>query len=56
MPQFKECAELFKTTYDAEIGFVSIDTDKEKYDAYIKDLPFINTCDYKGWGSPNIKN
>jgi thiol-disulfide isomerase/thioredoxin len=56
MPQFKEYAELFKTTYDAEIVFVSLDTDQEKYDAYIKDLPFINTCDYKGWGSPNVKN
>jgi thiol-disulfide isomerase/thioredoxin len=56
MPQFKDYAELFKTTYDAEIIFVSLDTDQEKYDAYIKDLPFINTCDYKGWGSPNVKN
>jgi thiol-disulfide isomerase/thioredoxin len=56
MPQFKDYAELFKTKYDAEIVFVSIDTDKEKYDAYIKDLPFINTCDYKGWGSPNVLN
>jgi thiol-disulfide isomerase/thioredoxin len=56
IPQFKDYAELFKTTYDAEIIFVSIDTDKEKYDAYIKDLPFINTCDYKGWESPNVKN
>jgi peroxiredoxin len=56
IPQFKDYAELFKTTYDAEIVFVSLDTDKEKYDAYIKDLPFINTCDYKGWGSPNVKN
>ena len=56
IPQFKDYAELFKTTYDAEIVFVSLDTDKEKYDAYIKDLPFINTCDYKGWGSLNVKN
>jgi thiol-disulfide isomerase/thioredoxin len=56
MPQFKEYAELFKTTYDAEIVFVSLDTDQETYDAYIKDLPFINTCDYIGWGSPNVKN
>jgi thiol-disulfide isomerase/thioredoxin len=56
MPQFKEYAELFKTTYDAEIVFVSLDTDQETYDAYIKDLPFINTCDYIGWGRPNVKN
>jgi hypothetical protein len=39
-----------------EIVFVSLDTDQETYDAYIKDLPFINTCDYIGWGSPNVKN
>ena len=56
MPQFKDYAELFKTTYDAEIVFVSLDTEKEKYNAFVKDLPFINTCDYKGWGSPNVKN
>jgi thiol-disulfide isomerase/thioredoxin len=56
MPQFKDYAALFKTTYDAEIVFVSLDTDKEKYNAYIRDLPFINTCDYMGWGSTNVKN
>jgi len=56
IPQLKAYAELFKTVYEAEIIFVSLDTDKEKYDAFIKDLPFINTCDFKGWGSPNVKN
>jgi thiol-disulfide isomerase/thioredoxin len=56
IPQFKEYVELFKTKYDAQIIFVSLDTDKEKYDAFIKDLPFINTCDYKGCGSPNVTN
>ena len=56
MPQFKDYAELFKTTYDAEIVFVSLDTDKEKYVAFVKDFPFTHTCDYKGWGSPNVKN
>jgi thiol-disulfide isomerase/thioredoxin len=56
IPQLKSYAELFKTMYDAEIVFVSIDTDQEKYDAFTKDLPFINTCDFKGWGSPNVKN
>lgn len=56
MPQFKDYAELFKTNYGAEIVFVSIDTDREKYDAFVKDFPFIHTCDYKGWGSPNVTN
>lgn len=56
MPQFKDYTELFKTNYGTEIVFVSIDTDKEKYDAFVKDFPFIHTCDYKGWGSPNVTN
>jgi thiol-disulfide isomerase/thioredoxin len=54
--QFKDYAKLLKATYDAEIVFVSLDTDKENYDAFIKDLPFINSCDYKGWESSNVKN
>jgi thiol-disulfide isomerase/thioredoxin len=56
IPQFKNYAELFKTKYVAEIVFVSIDTDKEKFTAFVTDLPFINTCDFKGWGGPNVKN
>lgn len=56
IPQFKDYAEIFKTKYDAEIIFISIDTDKEKYNVFIKDLPFINSCDFKGWESINVKN
>jgi len=56
LPQFKEYSDLFKTKYDTEIIFVSIDTDKEKYGGFIKDLPFINSCDFKGWESQNVKN
>lgn len=56
IPQFKDYAKTFKTKYDAEIVFISIDTDKEKHDVFVKDLPFINSCDYQGWESPNVKN
>lgn len=56
LPQFKEYTETFKTKYNAEIVFVSIDTDTEKYAAFIKDYSFISSCDFKGWESPNVKN
>ncbi|WP_396147510.1 TlpA family protein disulfide reductase [Flavobacterium sp.] len=56
IPQFKEYAETFKTKYDAEIIFISIDTDKDKYHEFVKNVPFINSCDFKGWESPNVKN
>ncbi len=56
IPQFKEYYETFKTKYQAELIFVSIDSNKEKYDEFKKDLPFINSCDFKGWEGENVKN
>ncbi|MNF11955.1 hypothetical protein D3C80_2133090 [compost metagenome] len=32
-----------------EIVFISLDTGKEKYQAFIKDLPFVSSCDFKEW-------
>ena len=56
IPQFKEYGEPFKTKYDAELIFVSLDSNKEKYKEFVKDLPFISSCDFKGWEGENIKN
>jgi thiol-disulfide isomerase/thioredoxin len=56
IPQLKEYCSFFKIKYDAEIVFFSIDTDKNEYFNFSKDLPFINSCDFKGWGSENVKN
>ena len=56
IPDFKKYNETFKTKYDANIIFVSIDTNKEQYNEFIKELPFINSCDFKGWEGSNVKN
>lgn len=56
LPQFKEYAEIFKTKYDAEIVFVSIDTKEEEFKNFTKDFPFASTCDLKGWEGSNVKN
>jgi thiol-disulfide isomerase/thioredoxin len=56
IPQLKEYAEMFKTKYDAEIIFISIDTKEEEFINFKKDFPFISSCDFKGWEGDNVKN
>ena len=56
LPQFKEYTETFKTQYDAEIIFVSVDTQEEEFINFTKDFPFTSTCDLQGWEGSNVKN
>jgi thiol-disulfide isomerase/thioredoxin len=56
IPQFKEYSTIFKTSYDAEIVFISLDTENENYLNFTKDIPFINSCDFKGWDGDNVKS
>jgi thiol-disulfide isomerase/thioredoxin len=37
---------------NVEVLFVSLDEDKEAYRNFVKDLPFLSTCDFKKWDSP----
>lgn len=32
-----------------ETVFISLDTDKDEYSMFVKDLPFLSSCDFKGW-------
>jgi thiol-disulfide isomerase/thioredoxin len=41
---------------NVEVVFVSLDEDKEAYRNFVKDLPFIATCDFKKWESPIAKD
>ncbi len=41
----------WKTKYDLEIVFVSLDTVPEKYYNFTSIFPWISSCDYKGWDS-----
>jgi thiol-disulfide isomerase/thioredoxin len=38
-----------KETTDIEVVYISIDTDKNSFENYYKDAPFITYCDTKGW-------
>jgi thiol-disulfide isomerase/thioredoxin len=36
-------------TNGVEVVFISLDEEKEMYNAFVKDFPFISTCDFKKW-------
>lgn len=36
-------------TQGLEVVYVSLDEDKKMFESFVKDFPFISTCDYKKW-------
>lgn len=46
--ELKKHYQEWKERYNLEVVFVSLDTDTEKYNAFIKDFPWISSCDFKG--------
>jgi thiol-disulfide isomerase/thioredoxin len=41
---------------DVEVVLVSLDEDKKAYRDFVKDLPFISTCDFQKWDGPIVQN
>lgn len=39
-----------------EVVFVSLDEDKETHKNFVKEFPFISTCDYQKWNSRIVKD
>jgi len=39
-----------------DVVFVSLDEDKSAYKDFVKNFPFISTCDYKKWDSKIVKD
>lgn len=39
-----------------EVVLVSLDEDKDEYIAFVKDFPFISTCDFKKWQGEIVKD
>lgn len=53
-----EIAKLYPKwkQHNVEVIFVSLDESKEVYHNFVKDFPFISTCDYQKWGSPIVND
>ena len=49
IPKIKAVYEGWKEKDDLEVILVSLDTDKEKYETFTRDMTWITSCDLKGW-------
>jgi len=49
--ELPEMAKLYSKwkAQGVEVVYVSLDEDKKMFDAFVKNFPFISTCDYKKW-------
>lgn len=55
-PKLKDYYTALKASYDVEIVYISIDTDRKVFDNYYKEAPFITYCDTKGWETQAAKD
>lgn len=51
IPKLISFYQEWKSKYNLEIVFISLDTDKENYQEFTKNFPWISSCDFKGWES-----
>lgn len=49
IPKIKLFYEQWKKEYDLEVVLISLENEKETYEAFTKDFPWISSCDLKGW-------
>ena len=56
--ELPEIAKLYPKwkTNSVEVVFVSLDEEKKTYHNFVKDFPFISTCDFKKWESPIVND
>lgn len=56
IPKIKTFYDQWKKKYDLEVVLISLDTDAAKYEAFVKDFPWISSCDYKSWEGKNARD
>lgn len=56
--ELPEISKLYAKWKDqgVEVVFISLDEDKSAYKDFVKNFPFISTCDYKKWDSKIVKD
>lgn len=56
--EMPEIAKKYITWKNAgvEVVFISLDEDADAYRKFVRNFPFVSTCDYKKWNSDIVKN
>ncbi len=55
LPEIVKVYQKWKTQ-GVQVVFVSLDENKESYQSFIKDFPFISLCDFQKWNSKVVKD
>ena len=56
IPKLMYYYENWKTKYQLDIVFVSLDTDLGNFQLFAKDFPWVSTCDLKSWDGKTAKD
>jgi len=55
LPEIAKLCQKWKSK-GIEVVFVSLDENKETHRNFVKDFPFISTCDYQKWNSKTVRD
>ena len=55
IPKINTYYQQWQKDYDLEVILLSLDTDPAKYAAFVKDFPWISSCDFKSWEGKNAR-
>ncbi|WP_309642578.1 thioredoxin family protein [Flavobacterium sp.] len=56
IPKLKTFYDRWVKQYNLEIVFISLDDQKKDYDNFIKDFPWISSCDFNKWETQAAKD
>lgn len=56
IPKLKTFYEDWKSKYNLEIVFISLDTQKAAFEKFSKDFPWISSCDFNEWETKAAKD
>jgi thiol-disulfide isomerase/thioredoxin len=56
IPKLVPYYETWKNKYQLDVVFVSLDTDLSSFQIFVKDFPWVSTCELKSWEAKAVKD
>jgi len=56
IPKLLPYYETWKNKYQLDVIFVSLDTDLSSFQLFVKDFPWVSTCELKSWEAKAVKD
>jgi thiol-disulfide isomerase/thioredoxin len=56
IPKLLPYYETWKNKYQLDVIFVSLDTDLSSFQIFVKDFPWVSTCELKSWEAKAVKD